>query len=366
MFASDVFRDVPGGVGVAGISVEIMQPNGTVITTVTTTDGNATGAAATFPGKPRGYWEYKDRGDFYAGLRWRATYLGQIREGSSIPTGPTRYTQMGEMHRYLRAAGNGIIPGDANQLAVTLPGARVMRVNTGSAVVGGMIFTNYASYDYPAGLANASGVTRYDLLVVRVHPEGSIAPGGEGKTFFHVYEGSGGVVTPPQNDGDGIDLPLAYATLPNGASNYTAITPYLIYAFPGRNTPISRGIHRDDNAAQLTLTTGGTVLFADTTEPLAQGVTYHVTIRVTAMLYAETSLVTRSILQAFATVGGVTTLGAEIGQNLTGWMEITNYYKTTVVGAGAGIAYGTTVKMQGTGLSACRMSTATCEAYPTR
>lgn len=369
MIVADIVRDVPNGEGMAGISVNITPPNSTtILATVKTTDGTGTLGGATtetrtFPGYPKGYWEYRTSGDEYGGLAWWYTVNDQTRHGSSHPTGPSRFSQMGEFHHLLKIFGKGLVEGGA----VSAVGTRQLRVTPLVAVGAGLVYRSYANETTASQAAAAAA--RIDALVVRFYPDGSaLTPNG--RSFLTIVTGVAGSGQAPvlRDDADAVDVAIAYGTISGaGATSYSNIQQALITPFPVLNQPISDDAFRGWAAGSGTITTSPTNVIIKSSGVLAAGVTYSIRVWSSVLLFCGATGVEPQ--QApFATYNGVTYEGQYQGHADAGrWNPIPSSLKRTVVGTGAAIVFGCRVRRAaGSGTHVYRTATATLEAYPTR
>ncbi len=363
MIFEDIFRETPSGTGIAGVAATVRRVAGdALVGSAATTDGTASGAGATFPGKPRGYFRVRvdgSPGDVY----WEATYNGALRRRYSVVSGPTGVVQLGELHHVLRAMGNGVIAGALAGLPVGAAGTGMtVDVGTGAALVAGVNYTNHAADALPIA-ANGGTDPRIDLVVVRVKPKGASAD--EGRSLLAVREGTPAPSPTPPNPtqtAETFELPLAEVLVAAGASSIGAdkVTDERAYVLSGvlvRN-PVVEVEARRIAMGEQEVGAGNTAILPANPVLLA-GVVYDVSARAGVLASKGTA----ESVEIAPYIGGTGNAAPFRGHDV-GYTEITNGHHLTVTGTGGPLACGVLIRRNGGGAAAWKTGALSVQAIP--
>lgn len=332
-------RALPGGAGSSGKTATLRETAGGTTVATDTTDAD-------------GFWDFQLNGNPYGRLNVSASDGPTTRKVDSRTMGLCGAFSLYELGYVLLGlcgggVSSGVVKGDRNELAVTATGTRQFSVNTGSALVAGIVFVNYAaSSPATAGSANASGNPRIDTIVIEVTRLGQTE---EGKAILKIVEGTPApspVAPTLTQNASTWQFPLADATLANGASSYASLVDrraYLLTAGVPRS-PTVDGIARITSTSDVTVTStsGEDVTALNVPLMLASGVVYDVVARASVMARVNS---TSYLVSIAPYIDGTGNAAAYLGHGLTANAAIPNVHvKNGIVGTGAAINCGVLVK----------------------
>lgn len=291
---------------------------------------------------------------------------GVKRVASSKVGGSVGPINLLELIRPLRAMGTGVVAGDMNGLAVTAPGGMKVRVGTGACVVDGIPTANYVS-DASDDLTipnNASGSTRIDRVVVRVHRAETAE---EGRAYPFLIVGTPGAGAPAlKRDAATWDLALAQVTVVNGAAaiatgNVADDRTYLLTGSILRNPRRHNGARYF--GGYLVGTVGQDMAPLNVSLVLDAGVVYDVVAR--AHCYCITASF-GSYVSVAPYIGDLANRGEIVFHNQsTVYAPLENEYARTVTGTGASVNCGLWVGITaGTNAATITWGTVFVDAVP--
>lgn len=289
---------------------------------------------------------------------------GVKRVASSKVGGSVGPINLLELVRPLRAMGTGVVAGDMDGLAVTAPGGMKVRVGTGACVVDGIPTANYVAdaADDLTVAANASGSTRIDRVVVRVHRAGTAE---EGKSFPFLLAGTPGAGAPAlKRDAATWDLALAQVTVVNGAAaistgNVADDRTYLLTGSILRNPRVTGSARTFGNLSYSQLQND--IVPLNVSVVLVSGVVYDIVARSDVLVYAPGGFF---VAQA-PYIDGTANRAPDLGHTSTNFLNIPNGHTRTMTGAGAAVACGVLLTLtSGSGATTIGLSTLFVDAVP--
>jgi|GEM_PF-4960004 len=158
MKITDVIRDRPGGLPLAGIAVSVKRKRDGLTLATPVTDAN-------------GEFTYEVNGSPGAIVYEAAVAAGSSKKHSSVSVGPAGPLQLAEVDRILRSFSDGVVEGVESAMAVVPATGLNVTVGTGSALVRGRIHTQYATVGVVIPAPDATN-PRIDLIILRATVSG--------------------------------------------------------------------------------------------------------------------------------------------------------------------------------------------------
>lgn len=339
MKISGTLRSLPGGSGVAGITVSVKRHNGDTPVGETTTDPNGRWEV-TYPGNPGPYyWEAHDP----AGSAPDVT-----RKGSSLSYGSGGCYSLAELPYALRLRGNGVVPGYLGGLAVTPGGGLNLNVAAGAVVALGVpaVWENPLVYAVDPAQRDATHPRMCYLVALVVGPDN---PTDAGLARIGVIPGTPAAspvlpdITTYQTEG-AWNVPLASFRLSSAA---TSVIDQLVQitSNPAANHPtVIKIVRRLDPAASVPVSSSGVdVSGLTTTVDLLPGVAYDLSGRVWLVCNANSASTPIEVASYLNTSANTSEFLPNASLTPVG---VGNAHATVdpIVGAGVPIACGARVK----------------------
>lgn len=335
-------RSFPAGTAASGKTVTFKKESDDSTITSDTTDANGQ-AQYSANGSP---------GPFY----WTATDTTPdpdvTRAGSSTSYGSGGAYSLYEIPFALRAMGDGVVDGYANELAVTYDGAGLdLDIDTGAAVIAGIPFVAYTTtHTTSVGTRDATN-PKACYVVVEVSPPGQSDEGrAEIKTVCGTAAASPAL--PALTNTETLrQYALASYRLPNTSSttitNLADARTFLLQP-TARNPVVSSIVRRTDSTeATTTSTTGALLTGLTTTLTLLNGVVYDIEARSLLVGKISSSGFTWGIAP-YINGTGVGNIATYLTNNNTDFAALGNVHTLEgLTGTGASIACGVGGKVSG-------------------
>jgi hypothetical protein len=330
-------RTYPAGApAAAGMVVELIRESDDVVLDDTTTDADGE-FAFTLNGHP-GPW------------RWEGTDTAPatdvVRATSSLSYGSGGAYSLWELVYALRALGNGVVAGYANELEVTYDGAGLdLDVATGATVIKGIPVGFPAVTDYTLVTARDATHPKACYLVVETVGAGEVTEG-----LTRILDVCGAAAASPAlpalTQTEALyQLPLASFTLPNtGSTTLTNLADLRTYTL-ARNPTLTSTVRRSDPTLELTTTStaGANATGLTTTVTLLNGVVYDLEAR--AYLQAKISSVAETAQLAIY-LNDTPNMSSFVTTSRTDLTGLTNtHLLSAVTGTGAAISCGVRIKV---------------------
>jgi len=158
MKITDVIRDRPGGLPMAGVAVSVKRKRDGLTLATPVTDAN-------------GEFTYEVNGSPGAVVYEAVVAAGSNKKHSSVSVGPAGALQLAEVDRVLRAFPDGVVEGVDSAMTVVPATGLNVTVGTGSALVRGRIHTQYTTLGVGIPAPDVTN-PRIDLIVLRATVSG--------------------------------------------------------------------------------------------------------------------------------------------------------------------------------------------------
>jgi hypothetical protein len=287
-----------------------------------------------------------------------------IRVGSSKAYGSGGTYSLYELVHALRALGNGIIDGYANELAVTYDAAGLdLDVATGAAIANGIPAIWHTAAEHTVVTAQDATHPKACYLVITFTGAGETEEG-----LAVLADTCGAAAASPslpaltQTDAT-YQLPLATFTLP--ASPSTTLSGLAdARPSPAESNPVVTSIVRrtdPTSVATTTSTTGADATSLTTTLTLVDGITYDLEARGWLVNKIDAAPNTASVALY---LNGTGNMSSYVANDSTSYLGISNVYTLEgVVGTGAAVSCGMRVKCSA-GTMSYHVGTLLCTARP--